>query len=597
MAAVALPNITIKWVKPTPLWDQVSADMARPVVAEFKNDQFMPQFLAMMAGKTPIVLNAPEDKVKQIDQQTKKEVTTDIFKLYLPLHQRYYLVTGSLVCRHLGLPDHTVDRKNKEKVSFVLRQMLRVDGKGVPVEHGWIDKGPSKGWHPLVDSLNNPLALLPDEERLPMHPVKVQPQPIASATPSFKDLRANTIKPEDQRIVYHGYIPAAKREKYLTPIPVKDAAQLIQNEIMKPTGTGQPPTDPRLDEVGTRVINAWFQLFEAFLDPDLNKRPPSKFDLQADPARPTVEDLSLFIVVDLGDFLQNNLPEVFHALIAGPGTNLPTDGTYTNRQSLLTTLRKITVTIYPNGVAGNIQTITLDKAIQNLQNFLSLAHGQGDDPADTYDLSLGKISLFVDKDYLAPPPQFQPSPPQLPSSAPGAFYNLFSAALAEDRSHKNTWLKVPPELTELIKNDPDTGAAYFLRLLYEHDPCASVLSDPSAPFAFAKCFDPDAPARPIRIELPSIRPKDLRKYKRGVGLQFSPELNNLINRVNTDMLKGGSLSASDSGANLSIAFICSFSISITFLVAIIVMFIFLILFNIIFWWLPFIRICFPIPKK
>jgi hypothetical protein len=27
------------------------------------------------------------------------------------------------------------------------------------------------------------------------------------------------------------------------------------------------------------------------------------------------------------------------------------------------------------------------------------------------------------------------------------------------------------------------------------------------------------------------------------------------------------------------------------------MFIFLILFNIIFWWLPFLRICFPVPKK
>src|SRR5207253_5091594 len=143
------------------------------------------------------------------------------------------------------------------------------------------------------------------------------------------------------------------------------------------------------------------------------------------------------------------------------------------------------------------------------------------------------------------------------------------------------------------------GDVYFLRLVYEHDPCDPVVSDPSPVFTIAKFFDPDAPARPVRIELPSIKPRDLRKYKRGVGLQFSPELNNLINRVNTDMLKGDGLTpmAPGSGANLGIAFICSFSISITFLVAIIVMFIFLILFNIIFWWLPFIRICFPIPTR
>ena len=36
---------------------------------------------------------------------------------------------------------------------------------------------------------------------------------------------------------------------------------------------------------------------------------------------------------------------------------------------------------------------------------------------------------------------------------------------------------------------------------------------------------------------------------------------------------------------------------IIFLVAFIVMFIFLILLNIIFWWLPFLKICFPIPVK
>ena len=41
---------------------------------------------------------------------------------------------------------------------------------------------------------------------------------------------------------------------------------------------------------------------------------------------------------------------------------------------------------------------------------------------------------------------------------------------------------------------------------------------------------------------------------------------------------------------------CTSSIQIIFLVALIVMFIFLILLNIIFWWLPFLKICLPIPK-
>jgi hypothetical protein len=110
-------------------------------------------------------------------------------------------------------------------------------------------------------------------------------------------------------------------------------------------------------------------------------------------------------------------------------------------------------------------------------------------------------------------------------------------------------------------------------------------------------FDPDAPARQIRIELPSIAPKDLRKFKRGVGLQMSPALSNLLGRVNPGMLQGQGLDGISTGVQVGgLAVICAFSIPIITLLALIVMFIFLLLFNIIFWWLPFIMICFPIPR-
>jgi hypothetical protein len=275
---------------------------------------------------------------------------------------------------------------------------------------------------------------------------------------------------------------------------------------------------------------------------------------------------------------------VFKALIAG--TNLPSDGTFIERQNLLASLRQVQITFYPGGVANSGgQGLFLSQALNNLKNVLGLVHGQGDEPADDYSVLNAVLPPGMTiQGYLEPPPNA------------GILYNLFSAALNEDRRNKKNWLTLPPEMAESIKVESVNGDVYFLRLVYEHDPCDPVLSDPSPAFTFAKFFDPDAPARPVRIELPSIKPKDLRKYKRGVGLQFSPELNNLVNRVNTKMLQGGPLLPTDpNGANLSIAFICSFSISITFLVAIIVMFIFLILFNIIFWWLAFIRICFPIP--
>ena len=107
--------------------------------------------------------------------------------------------------------------------------------------------------------------------------------------------------------------------------------------------------------------------------------------------------------------------------------------------------------------------------------------------------------------------------------------------------------------------------------------------------------DPAAPARNIRIELPSIKPKDLRRYKKGVGMEMAPELRDVMNRVRKSMLEGDDLLPDSISWDLGM--ICSFSLQIIFLVAFIVMFIFLIALNFIFWWLPFLKICFPIPVK
>src|SRR6266566_9006014 len=184
--AVALPNVTVKWVTPAPLWGQASTSngaMITPFVAEFASDRFMPDFLDMMGGKTPLNLKGPADTASM---QMADGKTRQAFKLYLPFHQRHYLVTASLVCRQLGMPDHTVDRKNGEKVSFVLRRLGIVNGSAV--EQGWVNDGPQKGWQQVSAT-----TLLPNEERKVMHPVKVQPQPLASATPSARDVRANTI--------------------------------------------------------------------------------------------------------------------------------------------------------------------------------------------------------------------------------------------------------------------------------------------------------------------------------------------------------------------------------------------------------------------
>jgi hypothetical protein len=87
---------------------------------------------------------------------------------------------------------------------------------------------------------------------------------------------------------------------------------------------------------------------------------------------------------------------------------------------------------------------------------------------------------------------------------------------------------------------------------------------------------------------------DLRKFKPGVGIAMDPDLRDVLNRVHKGLKDGDPLL--DGSTNWELGMICSFSIQIVFLVAFIVMFIFLILLNIVFWWLPFLKICLPIPK-
>jgi hypothetical protein len=455
---------------------------------------------------------------------------------------------------------------------------MMTDTHNITAEYGWVkDSSPSGGsWQKVVDKAGNPnpLAVLDNEERLPMHPVKVcAPLQLTtgfSATPAGQGC--------DQRTVYYGYIPVASREKYLTPIA--DPAGSLQSLIDAPPSGTPAPTDPRLDELSTRVIEPWRGFY---VKPANNPSGP----LPPDDQRGLI---SFYLLLDLLDFLNKNLFSVFQAL----GTD--GSGLGPKRKALFNELRSIIKDQHQDGKPD----VFLADLLNGLKPSLSLVQGQGNEPAD-----FGPYNLYAAQHDINHNPQQRNWQDVRGSNAAyltppnGAFYKLFSDALDEEKQEKKDkgqpWLKVPDEVSKMLKEDPPNGDQYFIRLVYEYDPCAPVLSEESDSFIFARVFDPDAPARQIRIELPNIGIKDLRKFKRGVGMQMPPDLRALMNRVNTDMLKGsGLLPGLDT---YGIAMICSFSIPIITLVAFIVMFIFLILFNIIFWWLPFLRICFPVPKK
>jgi hypothetical protein len=159
---------------------------------------------------------------------------------------------------------------------------------------------------------------------------------------------------------------------------------------------------------------------------------------------------------------------------------------------------------------------------------------------------------------------------------------------------------------------------FVLRCVYERPECGPidppVVSAPSAPFQMAGFFDPDAPARPVRIALPiDTSPAGLRKFDKNTAFMVSDMLCGQIERVKKLSLgdlvrsvlpwpfhKDLSVSMPDRGpcksdAGLQVGMICSLSIPIITICALLLLFIIVFVLDIIFRWVPFFFICFPIP--
>ncbi|WP_164018263.1 hypothetical protein [Pyxidicoccus trucidator] len=158
---------------------------------------------------------------------------------------------------------------------------------------------------------------------------------------------------------------------------------------------------------------------------------------------------------------------------------------------------------------------------------------------------------------------------------------------------------LPSQPEPVSKLEQPGVTRYVLRCVYLKPACGALcpplVSAPSRTFTLAPFFDPDAPARPVRIELPvdtSIR--GLRRFKKNVGFTLSKGLRKQMSRVaGLKKTMDGEL---DDGLSFDLGELCMFSIPIITLCAFIVLMIFLALLNIIFWWMPFLKICLPKPR-
>jgi hypothetical protein len=534
--SVAVDQHVIQWVTASPLWagrlDDPEA-MRRPALLRFTSDAFMDELAALLAADParldPAVAVPESFRARPVGTAADWRAPTGDLKLYQPAHGRHYLVAAMLVCRLAGLPDHQLEPADGETAGFVLRR-LGPDG-----EMAWETDPATPGrrrWRSLP--ADDRQAVAGGEEVLPLLPV------------NYRD------GARDRRLLV-GFIPTASGESF-------PATGALQPFALDP-GPGGTVRDPRHDELLTRVIEPLRALKAKPAAPSALSGTELARALEAAAEQRRVA--SRFLLLDLADFLDRRASAAWAAIsdelepAAGPA------------QKLFRELAEPVDDLAPAvswRAALRLAWAERDRIAGATTAAPSLRHDLGATPLDPGTLADRVLAVL----------------PPLPEGEEARL-----ALLTPDGTR-------PADAAPMPKLDP--GARYVLRCLYRRPRCRpprpDLVSDPTEAFRLASFFDPDAPARPVRIPLPEdTSQKGLRAHHRNIGFLISSQLRTQMNQVTN--LKAAMDGNFASGESFDLGAICMLSIPIITICALIILMIFVNLLNLVFWWLPFFRICLP----
>lgn len=353
-------------------------------------------------------------------------------------------------------------------------------------------------------------------------------------------IRANAA---GRRSLWFGYLPLSARETYA----------VAPSRLDPPLPMAQ---EPRIQELVARFIRPLAQ--------DIVKEAAKPIGSVL-PAQRALS-LSVFMLLDLYDYLYVYLKDVADALMVTDA--VPFSGA-TAKTRLLAFLETQTL-----GTG-----LTLAAAIRRVVAKQAELDQLGDGDIHT----LGFDSNF----------SLAAFPPAALTALEQKVRDALPAASPED-------LGIPKFVSGSQDDAERAGTGFLVRCVYQRPLCDIEfrVSQPSRRFIVAPFFDSDAPARPVRIPLPSdVSIGGLRKFQKGVTFLLSESMQRKVNRITgkeKELLKGEAIDEEGSG---DFAFICSFSIQIIFIVAFFLLLLFVIILNLLFWWLPFFRICLPVPKK
>jgi hypothetical protein len=705
----------LQWQTPEPLWarfgpDGPSAasrdDQQRPAILRFASDDFMDQALATLSqdpkaldgylarpetwrspypsssaptgaadgsdylGRLPLpglmrraarglALGGRGTRVAPVDDsrtQLERSRTRQLpLKLFHPAHQRYYLLSASLVCGQLGMPDRRVNSSTAERVGYVLRRLVPVDANdpdGPSREYAFV-AGPDGARWQRVSADGNDAALSPGEEMLPLFPLV------------FDDARGHG------RTLWSGLIPVGRREQYMATGLVDQVTTLGAAQQQAFAGTqAQPTEDSRravLAVFQTEIVEPWKALIREVFRTQAAMAETVAEDDETDTERlDRVRDLNLqwqmqswLLLLDMAEFLKVHLPDLWQRISVGqapaPGTEdrvlydwlgdadnaISLTGAIGTapRKSPSAHLRSALAAVGADGIAANLE------AVEGLYT----DHNKTDPLWPGFHFLLAGLI-----------PDGSSGIDRTPPTAAGAFrvLNLLPATgndplldgLYDHRAsvagdpvqvHLDRLDRVTAQIARCLpaptatqSNEPapplpfalqvrdalaanGSGSGWFVARCVHLSTDCGPLSEPTLSastqrFQLASFFDPDAPARPVRITLPTdTTPAGLRRHSRGTAFVISDVLCGQIQRAkglgfvdlvrsvlpwplhkDLDLGDGGKCGG---GSGVDIGMICSLSIPIITICALILLIIMVTLLDIIFRWLPYLIFCFPVP--
>jgi hypothetical protein len=638
----------VQWRTASPLWQYLEPDsnnpvFAQPAILRFTTDTFMDDFLTV-ATDSPTRLwewqvrketwrkLAPIPTLQLNRNQTpllpppnarlpeEPSLQSEPLKLYQSAHQRYYLVAANLVCRIPGLPDKTLKSAQGETVSFVVRRLMQ---SGSTLRENAFVEGT---WHPIAPTLAE--TLHPGEQIFPMFPATYTQTSDGYARRMFSGLipvsnREAFLNAERQSATGGSSSTdgeAARRDRLLTLLdvdvvaPWRNINQLrIQEDRALPGGQAN---EAQAQAALNQLIN------------ELDNTERNEFLKGIHLAQSKLQTVSWYVLLDLAYYLNEYLPTIWNRINSNPDATVPagTPGkalldilrtttfkaeTDNVNFASITVLRRKFSGIPANAPGGATGRTSLAKALKDvyaarvqLEN-ATASYDQSDPvgwPASQFLLCGDGIQGLVTGDDLETLP----------------LVNLIRAALTTLPPSADRSLPGVPDAAAIAASLDDTTYRqdqFLIRCVYQRPNCPplvhpTVVSHPTQPFQMASYFDPDAPARPIRIAMPiDTSPGGLRKFAKNTMFVMSDSLACQVEKAR-DLTFGDlvlsvlpwpfhkDFSAERGGcANGTLDFgkICTLSIPIITICALILLIIIVSLLDIIFKWVPFLIFCLPLP--